>query len=244
MPSQSSSRTTPIVSPFFVRIDPKRRNNSADRDIEAGRFLGRSSGCRVAVGFDFGGIFPQRMAGDVEPQGLLFMFQLQSLGPRLRGIHVVVVVMFPAIMPNRPPWPTSLSRCFRCPQSMARSTLLYSSARFGLTLSNAPALIRLSMTRLLTVRKSTRSQKSKIALERLVGNDRRDCRFADILDRGQTETNSVRRGREVHIADVDVGRQDRNSHLAAFVDVLHDLFLASALAGQNRRHEIVADSAP
>ena len=55
----------------------------------------------------------------------------------------------------------------------------------------------------------------------------------------KTETNSLVGRCEIHVARIDIGRQDRDSHLAAFVDVLHDLFLVPPLARQNRGHEVL-----
>ena len=79
-------------------------------------------------------------------------------------------------------------------------------------------------------------------LERLAGDDRNDGVLSDVLDCRQAETNPGGRWREVHIAVVDIRRQNGNAHLTAFVDVLDDLFLTPALTGQNRGQEVIADS--
>ena len=77
---------------------------------------------------------------------------------------------------------------------------------------------------------------------------RRDDGFdripAHILDRGQAEADGVSRRREIHVGDIDVGRQDRDAHVAAFVDVLHDLVGVAGFRRQQRGHEVHADSAP
>ena len=52
-------------------------------------------------------------------------------------------------------------------------------------------------------------------------DDGLDGIVADILHRGQAEADRLAMRREVRVAHVDVGRFNRNAHLAAFVDVLH-----------------------
>ena len=63
-------------------------------------------------------------------------------------------------IPNRLDWPASRSRWRFCPASMARSIAAKSAARRGSIESKHPLLMKLSTTRRLTARRSTRSQKS------------------------------------------------------------------------------------
>ena len=76
-------------------------------------------------------------------------------------------------------------------------------------------------------------------LERLVRDDRGDRGFPDILNSSQSESNAAWSRREVHIAGIDIRRQDCDSHVAALVDVFDDLVLISPLTGQQRGHEIL-----
>src|SRR6187455_3311118 len=62
---------------------------------------------------------------------------------------------------------------------------------------------------------------STVLLARL--QNRTNGVFAHILDGEKSEAYIGPGGREVELADVDVGRENLDAHIAAFVDVLHDL---------------------
>src|SRR5205085_10541956 len=66
-----------------------------------------------------------------------------------------------ASAPNRSTWPEARDFCERWPLSIAASIAANICARFLLLVSNAPDLMRLSSTRLLTALASTTSVESK-----------------------------------------------------------------------------------
>ena len=75
--------------------------------------------------------------------------------------------------------------------------------------------------------------------ERFGGDDGRNGRFSNVLNRCEAEADAVFRRREMHIAGIDVGRLDGDSHVAAFVDVLNNLVLVSTFTRQKRRHKVL-----
>src|SRR5258708_758263 len=70
------------------------------------------------------------------------------------------------------------------------------------------------------------------------GQDRFNGSPPDVLDRGQPKANGVVVRSEEGVADVDVGRLDGNSHLAALVDVFHHVVRVARLRGQQRGHKL------
>ncbi len=70
------------------------------------------------------------------------------------------------------------------------------------------------------------------------GDDGLDGVVADILYRGQAETNRAAVRREVRVAHVDVGSFDGNAHFAALVDVLDYVVGAAGHRSQQRSHEL------
>src|SRR5208337_5315475 len=70
------------------------------------------------------------------------------------------------------------------------------------------------------------------------GDDRFDRVAADIFHCGKAEADRFSMRREVRVGDVDVRSFDGNSHLAAFVDVLHDVVGAAGDGSQQSGHEL------
>ena len=91
----------------------------------------------------------------------------------------------------------------------------------------APLLISDSITRLFSSRRSTFSQNSKIDLEApqffARSHDGLNRIPAHVLHCRQPETNACSVRSEVRVGDIDIRRLDRDAHLAALVDVLHDV---------------------
>ena len=61
---------------------------------------------------------------------------------------------------------------------------------------------------------------------------------ADVLDRPKAEADRLAGGAEVPGAGLNVGRQERDAPVAAFIDVLDDLVAVAHLVGQQGRHEL------
>ena len=147
-------------------------------------------------------------------------------------------------MPKSPAWPAATSRCVFCARSMVLSTAASSCARRP-NESSAPALTSDSMTRLFSSRRSIFSQNSwkdaklfpSCSELRARGQDRFDGVAPDVLDGREAEADRVSVRREVRVAEAHVGRLDGDLHLAAFLDVLHDVFRLGDFRRQQRRHE-------
>ena len=124
------------------------------------------------------------------------------------------------------PWPICAS-CWTCwPVACAFSSTSSMPLRDAPVDPNAPHLISASIAFLLTVRQSTRSQKSHseengsvawAGRTRLTPRalDRLDRRVADALDRVQAEADVAVDDHELVVGEVDVGRQDLDAHLLA-----------------------------
>src|SRR5206468_7753848 len=68
--------------------------------------------------------------------------------------------------------------------------------------------------------------------------NREDGPLADVLDGREPEPDLVPLDREVEPADVDVGREDGDPHLAALADVLDELVGVPLFRRQKSRHEV------
>ena len=69
-------------------------------------------------------------------------------------------------------------------------------------------------------------------------HDRLDCVVTHILHGSQAEADRFSMRREVRVAHIDVGRLDRNAHLATLVDVLHYVVGAARDGRQQRGHKL------
>ena len=68
--------------------------------------------------------------------------------------------------------------------------------------------------------------------------DRFDGRLAQVLHGAQAEADRLAIRRKAPLAVVHIGRQNRDPHFAAFVDVLDDLGRVAGFRGEQRRHEV------
>ena len=138
------------------------------------------------------------------------------------------------------PWPICASCWVRWPAACAESSTSSMPLRVAPVEPNAPHLISASIERLLTVRASTRSQKShsdvKSPVLRARLLDRLHRRVADALDGVQPEADVALHDHELVVGEVHVRRQDLDPHRLGLVDEERDLVLGVHDRGDQRGH--------
>ena len=222
------------------------RGHLAEQEHAAARTLAdQIPNRRDAERLDHRGVAGQRVPGNVEPQDFLLEGQ-PLIGVPLRHhghrFGLGAADEAPGSRSKNEAWPSTRSRCRRWPASSAASTAVIRWARGSRRESNAPALMRLSSTRRLTRRRSTRAQKSSRPWKRpsvsRVARIDLHRRLAHVLDGGQPEADRLARHAERHLGHVDVGGLHTDPHGPALFDVLHDLVGVAHFRGEQRRHEL------
>ena len=234
----------PVLS-FPIRFADNVREDAAQRD---GVSFSRSSSLSVkCVARSRNLIFEavERMPGDVNAEHFLLAGKLLFHRPvrQLAPSAVLFSASSDRTCRTVRAGPSRGRASARSPDSIARSSASVNCARFAPVESNAPALIRLSMTRRLTLRQVDAFAEIVDGCRTVrpltrARNDGFYCALTDILHGAQPEPDRFAGGREVQIALIDVGRKHRNAHLPALVDVLHDLVHVARLRGEQGRHEL------
>ena len=219
----------------------------------------RSAIVRAPYSLQIRGVAVDRVAAPEQAERFLLEGELLDLGPRRRvaaaaataapgsarssaaaeqvGLPLVAVALRLGCRARRRR---------RARPSAARAAAAWAAARpapsGGASESSAPALTRLSSTRLLTSRRSTPSHSSCSDRKRPVrarcSRIDEDRVLADVLHRGEAEAHALRRHREPQLALVDVGRQHRDAAVAALAEVQRQLVGVLRLDGQQRRGEV------